>query len=217
MVTEVQPSNLSVAVASHIRNQILSGRLSPDVKIDQDALADELGVSRQPVREALIALSVEGLVRLVPRKGAFVAPLTPRDVMDHFAIYGLVSGLAARRAAEAASPDLVEKLSTAHRELIEAQKWERQAESNEVFHREINRAGGSRRLLAVLRTMARSMPTDFFDAPGWHEVACDDHEKILEAIRNRDGDTAHASMVQHLERSGKWTVDMLSERGIWDD
>ena len=90
--------NLADEVADHIRDSILTGRLRPGTRIDQDAIAKDMGVSRLPVREALISLDQEGLVRTLPRRGAYVERVQREDIADHYQLFGTVAGLAAARA-----------------------------------------------------------------------------------------------------------------------
>ena len=141
--------NLADEVATHIRTAILAGRLRSGERIDQDAIADELGVSRLPVREALIALDKEGLVNTIPRKGSYVARIDREDIADHYEIFGQVAGLAAARAVarlDDAGLAALQELDAAMRRsdnLVEQQRL------NHEFHRQINRAAGSQRLASV--------------------------------------------------------------------
>jgi len=95
----VKRERFAEEVASELREMILAGRLGSGERIDQDAVAESHGMSRLPVREALIALEQEGLVVNTPRRGAYVAQLSPEDVQDQYEVYGLVAGIASARAA----------------------------------------------------------------------------------------------------------------------
>lgn len=212
-------SNLKDVVASFVRTLIFSGELRPGVHLDQDWIAAQLGVSKLPVREAMLTLGYEGLVEHRPRRGAFVAQLGPQDVRDHYHIYGLVSALAARRAAESLDEDdigeLDRLLTRMDRADVDAQEKER---LNFEFHRIINRAGASTRLLSSLRVLANSMPPRFYDfVPGWEELARTHHQGILDAIRERDPETAARVMCEHLEAGGDRVVWLLEQSGFWDD
>ena len=105
--------NLADEVATHIRTAILAGRLRSGERIDQDAIADELGVSRLPVREALIALDKEGLVNTIPRKGSYVARIDREDIADHYEIFGQLSG-------GSQIEEIVEEVETLGRNALEA-------------------------------------------------------------------------------------------------
>ena len=79
-----QPSVLKQRAAQEIRRRIFAGEMRPGSKVDQDAIAADLGISKLPVREALIALDGEGIIQVAPRRGAFVAELSREDVRDHY-------------------------------------------------------------------------------------------------------------------------------------
>ena len=91
----VKRERFAEEVASELRELILAGTLPSGSRIDQDAVAESHGMSRLPVREALIALEQEGLVVNTQRRGAYVAQFTPEDVLDQYEVYGLVAGIAA--------------------------------------------------------------------------------------------------------------------------
>ena len=86
--------SLKDTAAAYLREQILTGQLTPGTKVDQDEISVALGMSRLPVREALIELAQESLIDAVPRRGAFVARLERADIIDHYRIFGLIAGLA---------------------------------------------------------------------------------------------------------------------------
>lgn len=214
----VPRANLKDVVAARIRDLIFSGQLRPGVKIDQDDIASQLGVSKLPVREALIALESEALVRNLPRRGSFVAPLTPEDVRDHYRIYGLLSAVAAERAAtglsDAQLDELGELLTRMDDPALTADEQER---LNFEFHRGINRAGGSARLNSVLQLLAYSIPARFYEfTAGWSDEAAQHHRAILAALRQRDGETASREMEGHLRAGGDYAVRLLAESGFWE-
>ncbi len=209
--------NLKNDAASRIREQIFAGELRPGEKVNQDRLASELGMSKLPVREALISLEAEGLISGVPRRGAFVAKLTPDDVRDHFRIYGLLAALAAQRAAEALAEDELDELQQIHEKMVSSHSSDEQEQLNFEFHRIINEVGGSRRLRAVLRTFSNTIPARFFEhTTGWPAVADEQHQRLLAALRARDPEAAFDAMLQHLSSSGEHAVKILRGNGFWD-
>lgn len=208
--------NLSDEVATHLRDRILSGHLRPNQKVPQDDIASNLGVSKLPVREALIRLETEGLVVNIPRRGAFVAPLTPDDVLDSYAIYGLIAAYAARRAVDRITDEQIQDLVD-WADIMERGDSVEQERRNHDFHSLINRVGGSRRLRSVLRGLSRNLPTNFFGVRWhWSDHAHDDHRRVIKALSTRDGDVAFETMFEHLHASGEHAVKMLTEAGFWD-
>ena len=214
----VPRTNLKDSVAAFIREQIFSGELRPGTKVDQERIAATLGVSKLPVREALISLESEALVRNLPRRGALIAPLTPDDVRDHYRIYGLLSGIAAERAAERLTEEELDELDLLLTRMdAEGLPSDDLETLNFAFHRTINRAGGSNRLGAVLRSLADSIPTRFYEfTTGWSELAAEHHRSILAALRARDAQEASAAMADHLTSGGDYAVRLLAESGFWD-
>jgi DNA-binding GntR family transcriptional regulator len=209
--------NLKDEVADHVRHLIFSGSVKPGTKVNQDVIAAALGVSKLPVREALIALESEGLVESIPRRGVFVAPLSPEDVIDHYRIYAAVLALVASEAAGRFNSDDTTEL----RQLHEAMKTEtddvEREQLNYQFHRKINVSGGSRRLLAAIALMSRTMPSNFYEfATGWANIAVDQHEQVLEAIEARNSADASEAMRKHIESGGEHAVARLTSMGFWD-
>jgi DNA-binding GntR family transcriptional regulator len=202
-------------VASELRVMILNGVLPAGSRIDQDGIAESHGMSRLPVREALIALEQEGLVVNTQRRGAYVATFEPEDVLDQYEVYGLIAGVAAARAAERLKPDELTALRKAHEQFIKARGGAAQQRANEEFHRIINRAS-SKRLRSILGLLARSLPSHhyMFDS-AWAELAAHHHEKILKAIERRNGPGARAAMTEHLVASGHEAVVALRSKGFW--
>lgn len=214
----VERPNLKDMVAGRLRDLIFTGDLLPGTKVDQEEMAARLGVSKLPVREALIGLENEGLVESIPRRGAFVAHLSREDVRDHYNVFGLVSGLAAERAAVSLSDEELDELEQLAEQMEATTGAEEQEELNFRFHRMINLAGGGRRLRSVIALLGKSIPTRFFVfAEDWPEVAMRDHRRILEALRARDPKAARRAVEEHLRDSATAAVRILEKRGFWQD
>jgi DNA-binding GntR family transcriptional regulator len=214
--TVTHPS-LKDAAAAYLREQILTGRLVPGTKIDQDEISEELGMSRLPVREALIELAHESLVDAVPRRGAFVAHLDRADIVDHYRIFGLIAGLAASRAATALTEEELADLRDVHESFVAATDPDDKAYWNHEFHKVINQAGGSRRLVSVLGLLSRSLPVRYFEfVPQWADISAGHHARILAALEARDSGEAQHVVEHHLAESGDLAVEILQEMGYWD-
>lgn len=211
-------SNLKDVVAEAIRTQIFAGKLAPGSRIDQAQLAATLGVSRLPVREALISLEQEGWVRNAPRQGSFIAVLTPNDLLDHYRIFGTVCALAAERAASKLTDEQLDTLDAISAVLRAETDEAAKQRLNHQFHSIINRAGSSVRLSAAIRTLAASIPERFFEFnSGWdHTKACDQHDQIIAALRARDGEKASHAVLEHLTEGGSFAVQQLGNAGFWD-
>lgn len=210
-------SNLKDEAAGHVRSLIFTGRLRPRQKIDQDLIAAMLGVSKQPVREAMIQLESEGLVQMVARRGAFVAALTRDDIIDHFLIFGVVSAFAARRSIEHLSSQDLDNLDDIVAQMADADAAA-QRDLNHRFHRVLNKRAGSKRLLSVISHLANSIPEGLLSQDSeWWTQAHHDHDTIVGALRERDGDAVVVAVETHLRHSGEATVRALEHAGFWLD
>lgn len=209
--------SLKDAAAAYLREQILTGKLRPGTKVDQDEVSVALGMSRVPVREALIELAQESLIDAVPRRGAYVAVLDRADVIDHYRIFGLIAGLAGSRAATALSDEQLDQLRRINESFAAASEPEDKAYWNHEFHKMINQAGGSRRLASVLRLLSRSLPVRYFEfVPQWGEISARHHERILSALEAHDAHEAQRMLEHHVAESGELAVDILQEMGYFD-
>ncbi len=209
---------LASDVAVYVRELILTGSLKPGTKIDQEAICEALDVSRSPVREAIVILGQEGLLDVTPRRGAAVAAITPADIVDHYALFGTVSGRAAAMAAEQLDDDQRAALRQVHAEFERGTslKPAELAELNDRFHRIINGCAPARTRW-LLRLLVRSVPANYYEfADGWDAQAVGHHAEILAAIEARDPDRARHAMQHHLHESGVAAADALQAQGFWN-
>lgn len=208
--------SLKDEAAGYIRDEIFAGRLQPGDRIDQDQIADDLGISRLPVREAIITLAAEGVVQMLPRRGVYVAPLTRDDVLDLYVAFGALSGQAAGRAAERITPGQLDELAALNEAIEASTSFTEQEDLNFRFHQIINRAGSSRRLAALLTVVGNGMPTHFYEFTGdWTPQAVADHRAIIDALRERNVDLARSRVAEHLRRGGDQAVRILESRDFW--
>lgn len=210
--------SLKELAAAEIRQRIFSGALRPGSKVDQDSIAADLGMSKLPIREALITLDSEGLVRNITRRGAFVASLTRDDIRDHYHIFGTVVGIAAERAAANMGEGELQRLAELATAMESSDSPAEQEQLNHEFHRAINLAGQSRRLTSVLSLLGKALPSGFYEFhTEWATTANADHREILAALQRRDAEEAGRSMSRHLQRSAEHAVRSLEQTGFWDD
>lgn len=213
-MTRITRGGLADEIVSHVRAQILSGNLRPGQKVDQEQIAEELDVSRSPIREALVVLGQEGLLDITPRRGAFVAKITREDVIDHYELFGLIAGRVAAMAAESFTEAEQTELAGIHDRFAMATDEEGSKLNNE-FHQLINSAA-PRRTRWLLRHLERSIPAGFFEqTSGWKDEAVADHQEIVDAIARRDGDAARRSMETHLHEAGVAAANALEKSGFW--
>jgi DNA-binding GntR family transcriptional regulator len=210
----VRRGGLAEEIAAHVRSLILTGGLRPGEKIDQEAIATALDVSRSPIREALVVLGQEGLLDLTPRRGAFVAELSREDIIDHYELFGLISGRVAEMAARSLTDDEIDQLKLIHQQYLDGPA-DCHALLNSDFHTMINKSA-PRRTRWLLGHLERSFPANFYDfVDDWDEAAAAGHDAILSAITSRDPAGAREAMERHLHQSGVAAADSLLARGFW--
>lgn len=185
-----------------LRQEILNGRLRPGERIRPEAVAQHLGLSRMPVREALRQLDAEGLVTLRPNRGAVVTQLDQGSLAEIFEMRAVLEGVCARHAAGRAGPADVEELDAlvqAMRSvLVDPARW---VERHERFHDRLCELGGrpriageARRLRLLLRPALGSFAAQHRDP----ETLGHEHDVIVDALRDRDGARAEQLVIAHV-------------------
>ena len=196
--------------ATELRARILTGRLQPGDRIDLDQLSAEFGISRTPVREALLELSYEGLVTVTPRSGITVVGITPEDAVDNFAVLAALVGKAAEWATARLTPEQLAEL----RELADAITGaDDVVGANARFHRALNRASGSPRLLTYLRQAVRVVPANYFELfPEQERRSQEEHAALLDAMDSGDAAAARTLAEAHVLDAGAALGDWLRQR-----
>jgi DNA-binding GntR family transcriptional regulator len=209
--------SLVVQVADHLRGAIMDGSLAPGEKLVEQSLADQLNVSRIPLREAILVLEAEGFVRSVPRRGTHVTRLTMADVDDLFDIRESLEVLAARRAAELASDvDLallteVKESLIRNREAVASGDDGAIAASSVRFHQLIVEMSGNALLSTLMRPVQGRVEWLFrMTSQRDQEAACREHDQLLRAILRGDADEAGRLALDHIASGRKPSISILS-------
>ncbi|MFG3202255.1 GntR family transcriptional regulator [Streptomyces sp. NPDC048192] len=207
-----KPPPAADRVYAHVKQGVLDRRYEGGTLLTEGELAEAVGVSRTPVREALLRLEVEGLIRLYPKKGALVLPVSAQEIADVVETRQLVEEHAARKAVPA-PPALLDRLA----ELLEQQKAQAAAGdlagaavTDRCFHAEIVRSGGNEilsRLYDQLRDRQLRMGVAVMHShPDRIAKTLAEHEEILRALRAGDAEAAvevvhrHVTWFEHLAR-----------------
>ncbi|WP_186382984.1 GntR family transcriptional regulator [Amycolatopsis acidiphila] len=195
----------SEGVARVLRNEIFSGRLKPGEPVRERLLAEQLGVSRTPVREALFTLQSEGLVELTPNRGATVRTITARDIMQIYTLREVLESYAAGEAAQARTSEDLEALEDAHAKLERVSPTGtpmQVAMADLAFHTLVSEAAGSRMLQTIMGQVL-AFTVSFrsnYSYPGERAaVAIEQHRAILDALREQDAERAERLMREHVE------------------
>lgn len=217
--TGFKQKQLSNHIAEHIRAEILDGTYSPGQFLRLDEVSQELGVSVTPVREAFMGLNVEGFVRHAERRGFIVSALNRRDFEDLYDLLAQVSSRLAERAASGLSQEGIEELTAVHEKMREAVGRgddELVEQTNDEFHRIINRAADSSKLTWVLLSVLKYVPKRFYARiTGMSAMLLEQHEKVLSAVVSRRPADAYAAMYEHEKVSMKTVLEDLDRQGIF--
>ncbi len=198
-----RPGLVRQAAYEKLKELIISGRLGPGEHLGEPALAEALGVSRTPVREALQRLAQEGLVEMTPGKGARVRLLTPTEVDDVYEVRALIEGEAAFRAASRCDASGLARLEAALLELEGAEPgdYASQIAADASFHSLLVAAAGNQVLEQVFHdldaalALTRQFSRDLNQTPETRQQ----HHAILLAIRARDPEAARRAALRHVK------------------
>jgi DNA-binding GntR family transcriptional regulator len=193
---------LREVVAEELRSMILRGDLAAGERLLEDRLAEQLGVSRNPVREAIRSLEATGLVEVVPRRGAYVCRPDLDEVRQLLEVRGVLESYAAALVANTLPDGIVPELRRLVADGVAAHaaaNHVRAAELHREFHEAIEHASGNPYLRQVIEPLRErtelvfSLLLENRGVGGWHE-----HERILDAIASGDEEAARATVYEHI-------------------
>lgn len=203
-------------VFNRIREDILSGKYAQSEELKENTIGAELGVSRTPVREALRQLELEGLVNIIPNKGAYVTGISEKDIHDIYVIRSYLEGLCAKWACEHITEQQIEELeeviylSDFH---MRKEHFDQIVELDNKFHELIYAASGSKILQHVLSDFHHYVQRIRKITLSRVERASksnEEHQAILDAIKKRDGELAEKLAHEHIIQ----TIQNISNQGL---
>ncbi|MGB9804170.1 GntR family transcriptional regulator [Desulfofundulus sp.] len=203
-------------VFESLREAIIQGRLKPGERLMEIQLAEEMGVSRTPVREAIRKLELEGFVVMVPRKGAYVAGISVKDIVDVFEVRAALEALAAGLAAERITDEELEELERALVKTYEVSSQDLDAlvETDTRFHELIYKASRNERLIQIITNLADQIQrfrATSLAQPGRTKHALEEHKQIVEAISERNVELAQILAREHIENAEQSLLNALGE------
>jgi DNA-binding GntR family transcriptional regulator len=199
-------NSLHDEAAAALRDRIFAGELGPGMFLDEVQLAEEMKISRTPLREALKVLTAEGLVRHEPRRGCFVNEVTEQDLDEIFPVIALLEGRCAFEAARNATDADLAALEALHDKLNKHAKARRindYYDANFAIHEAIITLANNRWLASVigdLRKIVKLARLQQLHAPGRLEQSLSEHMAVFAALKARDAEGAEAAMRTHLTR-----------------
>jgi DNA-binding GntR family transcriptional regulator len=196
------PRALYEEVAEQLRQRIFSGELEPGSWIDELRLAEEYGISRTPLREAVKVLAAEGLVTMKVRRGAYVTEVNDKDQRDVYHLLALLESDAAGVVAATASDEQLKELLTLHQDLVAAaHEREKFFQINEQFHIRLLELANNRwrtQMVDDLRKVMKLNRHNSLFKQGRLEESLNEHQAIMDALLARDAQASVATMKAHF-------------------
>jgi DNA-binding GntR family transcriptional regulator len=206
------PTRLSEQLLEAIEERIVTGEFPPGARLDEVDLAEAFGVSRTPIREALIRLASIHMIEKMPRKGWAVAPASPRRLCEMFEFMAEMEALCGRFAARRATPFQLQQLLAAHEACRDVKDPDDYYRLNEVFHVALYQSSGNEFLIEqTLEMQRRARPYRRLQlrAPARIAASFAEHERIVAAIRANDADLAAERLRQHVMVQGERFANLV--------
>jgi DNA-binding GntR family transcriptional regulator len=215
---KIRAKTLHQEVAEQIRDMIRKGTLLRGQKIDEKVLCEAMGVSRTPVRESLRILHSEGLIDLIPHKGAYVSQPPIEDIKDMFEVMSVLESMCARVATQKMKDKDLRKIEALHEKL----EWHYQNRNrkayldvNNLLHMYIQQLSGNKALIEVINAL-RGKIALYRHRQLYHKDRFDcsmqEHRDILAAFRQRNPDLAEGTMKTHLIKQCEALVDVYTRK-----
>ncbi len=198
------PRNLKEAVYERLKAQIIKGRLAPGSKLGETQISRTLGVSRTPLREAFNRLQQDGLLEILPRRGAFVKKPSVEDILENLELREVLEGLAIRLLCRHPRPPAIAEMKSCFRGLTVnnvERALDTYAHGNVRFHNLIIDGSGNRKLIAVIRNLYDQMDMvrlHTISLPGRARKSLAEHLRIIDLIEKRRGDLAERALRAHI-------------------
>lgn len=202
-------------VLERLRDMIIEGRLGPGQRINEGQVGAQLGVSRTPLREAIKTLASEGLVEILPAKGAIVRRFTDKDLAQILQVLKTLEQLGGRMACQLASDETIEAIHALHRQMLELYETKNRLEYfklNQAIHSAIVAASGNAVLMEMHETLqARIKRLRFIgnEGPVKWAGAVAEHEEMIVALKKRDADALADVIGRHMDSTRLRVSDVL--------
>lgn len=212
-----EPKLLSEDIAESIKTAIIKGKFKPGEKISEGELAESMGISRTPLREAFRKLENEGFIEIIPRKGAIVTEIDVQETYHLYEIKSTLEGLAARLAGvnmQEKDLEKLEKVNEELRELIDQNDLEAFYKAHTKFHEGFVKLSGNRKLIQIISNLNdhfKRFGIVSLTLPGQYENAIKQHEEIIQAFRDGDDKLVEERVKNNVMTGGKVLIDHLAE------
>jgi DNA-binding GntR family transcriptional regulator len=202
-------------VFNTLRQAILTGELKPGERLMEIHLANRLGVSRTPIREAIRKLELEGLVTMIPRRGAEVAQITEKSMNDVLEVRRAVDALCVELACDRITKEELDSLKEAcdaFEQAIKTKDVKRIAEADVELHDIIVQATGNRRLIQLVNNLSEQMYRyrfEYIKDYSQHEKLVEEHRIIYESIVKKDKKTASEAAKMHIDNQERTIIAQI--------
>lgn len=220
-IIEISRMGLHEQVAARLRTMLVEGMIQPGAKLNERELCEKLGVSRTPLREAIKLLAAEGLVDLLPNRGAVAVRLTEADVMNTFEVLAMLEGMSGELAAQRVTDEELAEIQAMHYEMMAC--FSRRDLSgyyrlNARIHSAINNAARNPVLVGTYRSINARVQSLRFrtnqNETKW-QLAMKEHERMLEALAAHDATALRTVLVEHLIRKRDTIIDLMRAGEIY--
>lgn len=218
MVKIQEPKLVVSQVADGLRDLITSGRLKPGEKLKEFEISGSFGVSRSPVREAFRILEIEGLVDLIPRKGAYIHEITNEDVKEIYQIREMVEGFAGYLATENMSDeDIAEvgQLWLKMKSLTASGDFENYLAASSDFHNKIIICAKNKRIVEIyhgIRTSIKFLRSYILSSGKRTDSSLSEHQEIVQAIKRRDKDLVEKMSREHVRKGRENLMSLIAQQ-----
>lgn len=198
-----------------LRLRLLEGRISPGARIPESALCAEFGISRTPLREAMKVLAAEGLLQLLPHRGAVATEVTAEQAQDLFQVLASLENLVGSLAAEKVTPAALDRLENLHERMLDFHGRRRRADYfrlNVQIHIALAEIADNEVLLKTYFSLTQKAMRARYLAnmsDGRWDESAEEHDTIMDALRQKDGASLASALVHHAENTGNAVVKAL--------
>jgi DNA-binding GntR family transcriptional regulator len=219
-IDKINVTPLRESIANAIRGSIIKGKLQPGERLMEPIIAEQIGVSRTPVREAFLQLESEGLVEVLPRKGAVVSDISVKNAEELYVVRSVLEGLAARLSSEKITDELLDKLKNINKKLTELAKEKSDnfidiTNLNNEFHSIITRSACNNKLyqsIEILRKQTTRYNFISLSVLSRLKVSVKEHEEIINFLSKRDTEESEKFMRKHIENAGKELCEYIKKK-----
>ena len=205
-------------VFNTLRQAILRGELKPGERLMEIQLANKLGVSRTPIREAIRKLELEGLVLMIPRKGAEVAEITEKNMLDVLEVRRALEELAVKLACERITEEEIQELkdaADAFQKILSEKDITKIAEADEAFHDVIFKSTGNDRMIHLLNSLREQMyryRLEYLKREEYHPQLLEEHQQIIDRITRKDQSEAAELIDRHIGNQVDVMLEMIRHK-----